>query len=171
MAMRWPAAFDSLQQDLRFSLRQMRRSPLVTLAVVITLALGMGANTAMFSMVNAWLLRPLPLKEPQQLVSIWRTSAEAPRQPAYFDLYHDYLVWASRNRTMQSLAATFEQTYALTHAGEPKQVHGAVATWNLFSTVGAAPAAGRLFSQDDAHGEPSCVISHALWTSYFHNSS
>jgi putative ABC transport system permease protein len=167
---RWKNAFDSIQQDLHFSMRQMRRSPVVTLAVVITLALGMGANAAMFSMVNAWLLRPLPLKDPQQLVSIWRTSVEAPRQPAYFDLYHDYLVWVSGNRTLQSLAATFEQTYALTRAGEPKQVHGAVATWNLFSTVGAVPAAGRLFSQDDVHGEPSCVISHALWTSNFHSS-
>ena len=162
--------FHSVGQDFRFGLRQARHSPVVTLAVVITLALGIGANTAMFTIVNAWLLRPLPLKDPQQLVSIWRTSAESPHEPAYFDLYRDYLVWAAGQRTMESLAATFEEEYALTRAGEPRKLHGAVATWNLFSTVGAQAAAGRLFLPGDVRGEPSCVISHALWTEHFHSS-
>src|ERR1041385_445598 len=119
-------------KDLQFGVRQLRRSPATSITLLVTLTLGIGATAAMFSLVNAWLLRPLPLKNPQQLVSVWRTSPTAPHEPAYFNLYHDYLVWEAENRSFQSLAATFEQDYALTGAGEAEQLHGAVATWNLF---------------------------------------
>jgi putative ABC transport system permease protein len=101
---------------------------------------------------------------------VWRTRAEAPHQPAYFNLYHDYLVWASRSKRFESLAATFEQRYALSGAGEPEQIHGAVASWNLFQTVGGSAVAGRLFVADDARGEPACVISHGLWERKFQSS-
>jgi putative ABC transport system permease protein len=161
---RW---LEDFGQDLRFGARMLRKNLGFTLTAVLTLALGVGANTAVFSIVNAWLVRPLPLKNPQELVSVWRTREEAPRQPAYFNLYHDYLVWASRNKTLESLAATFEQRYALTGAGEPEQIHGAVASWNLFQTVGGAAEVGRLFVADDAQGEPACVISHGLWERKF----
>ena len=160
---------ESLVQDLRYAMRMLVKSRGFAGVAVITLALGIGANTAMFSIVNAWLLRPLPLKKPQELVSVWRTRSQAPHQPAFFDLYHDYAVYAAQNRTFEALAATFEQSYALTGAeGEPEQIHGAVATWNLFQTVGATPAVGRAFQAEDARGEPACVISHALWTARFH---
>jgi predicted permease len=143
-----------------------------TFVAVITLALGIGANTAMFSIVHAWLLRPLPLKNPQELVSVWRTRSQAPHQPAFFNLYHDYVIWASQNQGFQSLAATFEQSYALTGSGgKPERIHGAVTSWNLFQTVGATPAVGRLFVAEDARGEPACVISHALWTARFQASN
>ncbi len=153
--------------DLRLGLRQLRRSPATSATLLVTLTLGIAATAATFSLVNAWLLRPLPLKDPQELVSIWRTSPDAPREPAYFNLYHDYVVWAAENRSFQSLAATFEQDYALTGAGEPEELHGAVASWNLFSTLGASPEAGRFFLPDDVNGEPACVISHALWLAHF----
>jgi len=158
-----------LIQDLRYGLRMLIKSRGFAMVAVLTLALGIGATTAMFSIVNACLLRPLPLSNPQELVSVWRTRSQAPRQPAFFNLYHDYLVWASKNRGFRSLAATFEQSYALTGAGQtPKQIHGAVASWNLFQTVGASPAVGRLFVAEDTRGEPACVIGHALWTEEFH---
>ena len=154
-------------KDLQVGLRQLRRSPITSITVFLTLALAIAATAAMLSMVNAWLVRPLPLRDPQQLVSVWRTAKDAPREPAFFNLYHDYLVWAQQNRSFESLAATFEQEYALTGAGEPEELHGAVATWNLFSTVGASAAAGRLFLPDDVNGEPACVISHSLWLAHF----
>src|SRR5437868_10664132 len=116
---------ESLLHDFRYGLRMLLKSPGFTAIAVITLALGIGANTAVFSIVNAWLLRPLPFKDPGQLVSIWRTRAEAPSDPAYFNLYHDYLVMAEHNQSFQSLAATFEQRYVLTGAGEPQQIQGA----------------------------------------------
>jgi len=166
----WRGRLESLLGDLRHTFRELRQSPAVTTAIVLTLALGMGANTAIFSLLNAWLLRPLPLKEPQRLVAIWRTDSGAPRDPAYFNLYHDYVVWAEANRTMASLAATFDEPYVLTGAGDPEELHGAVATWNLFSTVGATAETGRLFVADDYNGEPSCVISHAMWVAHFHQS-
>jgi len=156
-----------IAKDLEFGLRQLRRSPATSAVLLITLSLGIAATTAMFGLVNAWLLRPLPLKDPQRLVSIWRTSPDASREPAYFNLFHDYVFWAAENRTFQSLAATFEQDYALTGAGEPEQLHGAVATWNLFSTLGSSPAAGRVFTARDVNGEPACVISHSLWMAHF----
>ena len=164
----WRNKLESLLQDLRYTVREFRQSPAVTIAVVLTLALGMGANTAIFSLLNAWLLRPLPLREPQRLVAVWRTNSAAPRDPAYFNLYHDYVVWAAANRTMTSLAATFDEPYVLTGAGDPEELHGAIATWNLFETVGATAEIGRLFVADDYNGEPSCVISHALWAAHFH---
>jgi predicted permease len=164
---RWVEDF---AQDLRFGVRTLSKDPGFTFTAVLTLALGVGANTAVFSIVNAWLLRPLPLKNPQELVSVWRTRAEVPRQPAYFDFYRDYLVWASRNKTFESLGATFEQRYALTGAGAPEEVHGAVASWNFFETVGATAALGRLFENQDAQREPACVISHGLWARHFQSS-
>jgi predicted permease len=164
---RW---LEDFGQDLRFGLRMLRKSLGFTFTAVLTLALGVGANTAIFTIVNAWLLRPLQLKNPQELVSIWRTRAEAPRQPAYFGLYHDYLAWASGNRTFASLGATFEQNYALTGAGEPEKIHGGIASWNFLETVGATPELGRLFEKQDAQGEPTCVISHGLWVRRFQSS-
>jgi predicted permease len=163
---RW---LEDFLKDLRFAARMLRKNPGFTLVSVVTLALGIGANTAMFGIVNAWLLRPLPLHKPQELASVWRTRAEAPRQPAYFNLYHDYLVWSSRNTKFQSLGATFEETYVLTGAGEPEQIHGAVASWNFFETVGQTAELGRTFVAQDAQGEPACVISHGLWLRAFHS--
>jgi predicted permease len=165
---RW---LENFAQDLQFGARMLRKNPGFTVTAVWTLALGIGANTAIFSVVNAWLLRPLPLKNPQELVGVWRTRAQAPQQPAFFDLYHDYLVWASRNKTFQSLGATFEQKYALSGTGEPEQIHGAVASWNFFNTVGATAELGRLFEAQDAEREPACVISHGLWIKRFHSSA
>ena len=163
---RW---LEDFAADVRFGLRMLRKNPGFTATAVLTLALGIGANAAMFSIVNAWLLRPLPLKNPQELVSVWRTRSEAPRQPAYFILYHDYLAWSSQNGSFQSLAATFQQDYALTNTADPEQLHGAVASWNLFETIGEQAAMGRVFEADDAEREPTCVISHRLWTDEFHS--
>jgi predicted permease len=160
---------ESLVQDFRYGLRVLAKSPGFACVAVLTLSLGIGANTAMFSIVHAWLFRPLPLENPQELVSVWRTRSQVPRHPAFFDLYHDYVVWSSQNRAFQSLAATFEQRYALTGVGEPEQIQGAVATWNFFKTVGVKPELGRLFEAEDVRGGPACVISHALWTDRFHS--
>src|SRR5690349_10897451 len=139
------ARLDDIGQDVRYGLRRLRRSPVFSLTIVAVLALGIGAGTAIFAVVNAWLLRPLPLERPHELLSVWRTAAANPREPAYFNLYRDYLVWAAENHTMTSLAATFDQEFALAGAGEPRRVHGAIASWNLFTTVGVRASVGRVF--------------------------
>jgi hypothetical protein len=144
--------FQAVVQDARFAIRQLFRSPITTSAIVTTLSLGIAANTAMLSLVNAWLVRPLPLTDSQKLVSVWRTAPTDPREPAYFDFYRDYLIWAAENHTLESLAALFPQDYTITGSGEPQQIHGAISSWNLFATVGVRAAAGRAFLPDDAHG-------------------
>ncbi|MBV9435553.1 MAG: ABC transporter permease [Acidobacteria bacterium] len=161
---------ESLLHDLRYTLRMLVKWPLFSALSISTLALAISANTAMFSIVNAWLLRPLPLKDPQRLVAVWKTRQQNPTQPAYFDYYHDYLIWAGQSRVFESLAGSFEQNYSITGSGEAEQLHGAVATWNIFQTLGASPALGRLFSADDARGEAACVISYSLWKERFHSS-
>jgi predicted permease len=163
-------SIDSWFQDLRYAMRLLARAPGFTAVTILTLALGIAANTSVFSLVNAWLIRPLPLKDPQQLISMWRTAASNPHEPAYFDFYRDYLIWAAENHSLQSLAATFTQDYTMVGSGEPQQLHGAVASWNLFSTVGAELTAGRLFGAEDFRGQPTCVISNALWRTQFGSS-
>jgi predicted permease len=158
----------TLAQDVRFGLRMLGKNPGFTAVAVLTLALGIGANTAMFSIVDAWLLRPLPLKNPQQLVSVWRTRSQAPRQPAYFDLYHDYRYWSDHNTSFQSLAAVFQWEYTLVGRGEPEEIHGAAVSWNFFQTIGATPQIGRLFKAEDVQSAPACIISHDLWKERFH---
>lgn len=160
---------ETLVQDVRHGLRMLRKSPGFTTVAVLTLAIGIGANTAVFSIVYSWLFRPLPLKNPEQLVSVWRTRLHTPHQPAFFDLYHDYLIWASKSKSFESLGATIEQSYALTGAGEPEQIHGGLVSWNFLQTIGAIPALGRTFVADDVHAEPTCIISHALWAERFHS--
>lgn len=163
-------SFQAVFQDARFATRQLRRSPITTVIVVVILALGISASTAMLSLANAWLVRPLPLKNPHQLVAVWRTAASDPHQPAYFDFYRDYLIWEEENHSLQSLAALFPQEYTITGGGEPQQIHGAIASWNLFKTVGVEPALGHLFEPEDTQGEASCIISRALWRTRFDSS-
>jgi hypothetical protein len=88
---------ESFLQDLRYALRILLKSP-ASSDLYPDFAFGIGANTAMFSIVNAWLLRPLPRKDPQRLVGIWRTQRDNPRQPAFFDFYRDYLIWSNLER-------------------------------------------------------------------------
>lgn len=97
-------------------------------------------------------------------------SAQQATHPQYFKLYHDYVEWAANNRSFQQLAATFDIGYALTGSGEAEEIHGAVATWNLFTTVGATAELGRLFEAADVNSGPVCVISHSLWVRRFASS-
>src|SRR6185437_11335638 len=163
-------SWESLKHDLIFAFRMLRKSPGFSIGAVLTLALGIGANTAMFSIVNAWLLRPLPLAAPQQLITVWRSSQQNPGQPAYFDYYRDYLVWSAQNGSFEQLAATFEQRFALTGAGEAQQLHGAVASSNFFVTHVVQHGTRRIFQLNHATGQLTFVISQALWVKQFESS-
>jgi predicted permease len=168
---RFGAGFEALVRDVHFGVRMLRKNPGFTSVAVATLAIAIGVSTAMFAIVNAWLLRPLPLKNSQELATVWRTRLEAPHQPAFFDLYHDYLFWSANNRTFQSLAAVYQWEYTLTGAGQPEQIHGAVTSWNFFQMTEAGAYLGRVFEEDDIRKAPSCVISYSLWKEHFHSAA
>jgi predicted permease len=155
---------NTLWQDIRYGLRGLWRQPAFTVVAVCSLALGIGANTAIFSLVNAVLLRPLPLREPERLVMVWenQTLINAPRDnvtPA------NYVDWREQNQVFEEMAALGWQSVNLTGDGEPEKLTSYGVTANFFPLIGAEPALGRNFlPEEDRDGGPRVVIlSHGLW--------
>ncbi|HLW80788.1 MAG TPA: ABC transporter permease [Candidatus Acidoferrales bacterium] len=157
-----------LWQDLQYGGRMLRKSPGFTLVAILTLALGIGANTAIFSIVNAVVLRPLPFPNPQQLVLVWETDANrkimhGTAPPA------DFLDWRSQNQVFQSIAAYQVWFFTLTGAGEAEQLWGAHVSPDFFSMLGVKPALGRGFRPDEeqpGHDEV-VILSHGIWVRHF----
>jgi predicted permease len=153
-------------QDTRFAVRLLARQKTFSGAVIATLALGIGATTAMFSLVDAVVLRALPYREPDRLIRIWshnpRGIVRNQISPA------DYFDWRDRVRGIDGLAAFGAADVTLTSAGDPVRLNGATATANLAGTLGVSPLAGRWFVDADTRGgEPVVVISERLWRERF----
>jgi predicted permease len=152
-----------LLADLRYAVRLLRKTPIFTIAAIGTLALGIGANTTIFSLLQTMLLRPLPYQNPDQVVMVWeaRTAAGVPRNPPAAANYHD---WHAMNRSFTDMAATGFAFANLTGDGAPELVIGRRVTANFFSVLGVQPVLGRTFTAaDDTSGARIVVISHALW--------
>jgi putative ABC transport system permease protein len=156
-----------LRQDIRFAVRLMLRFPGVTGAALVTLALGTGVNTALFSIVNAVLLRPLPFPQAAELVQIWR--AEPPQLEFGSASFARYIDWRARSRMFDEMGAFGPRGLTLTGGGTPERINGAQATASFFRALGATPALGRWFTDDEdaPGGERVVVLSHALWTRRF----
>ncbi len=162
----------SLIQNLRYALRQLRKSPGFTLTVVLTLALGVGANSVVFSVLNALILRPLALPDAQQLVFFNRvgaTTGNSSSSPA--QSFPDYRELRNANHSFSGLAAyRFERT-GVDLAGAVRQGWDIEASANYFDVLGVRPALGRFFHASDDHGPnsvPYIVLSYAYWRSHFH---
>jgi putative ABC transport system permease protein len=163
---------NALWQDLRFGLRMLLKNPVFTLVAVVTLALGIGANTAIFSVVNAVLLRPLPFPEQEQLVVAWErdTSANTPFVELSVAEIRD---WQTQNQSFTALAAmpttVYGYGYVLTGRGEPVQLESARVTGRFFSLLGAQAALGRVFDEsDDQVTSPNVVVlSDRIWRERF----
>jgi putative ABC transport system permease protein len=157
---------DEMFQDLRFGMRMLRRSPGFTSVAVLTLALGIGANSAIFSVVNAVLLRPLPYREPDRLVTL---SHYRPREGASVANGVDFLRWRDQAKVFEQIAGYKFDTADLTGSGEPERLNAALISSNLFATLGVAPALGRAFTpEEDTYGGPLAVIlSDGLWRRRF----
>ena len=162
---RW---LDYLTQDVRYALRAFRRQPGFTAAVVGTLALGIGANTAMFSVVDTLLLRPPPFEDPGRLVLI-HASRPAQQQAQLPLSYPNFVDLRARNHAFAALSAWTMGEMTLIGRGTPEQVQFAMTTANLFDLLGVTPRVGRAFRADeDRPGTPPVVlISHSLWTRRF----
>jgi len=159
---------DSVVKDIRFAVRGLSKRPAFAAIAVLTLALGIGANTAIFSVVNAVLLRPLPVKDPDRLMTFWHSApakglSHLDLSDALFAYYRD------RTRTFESMAAHEDGEFALTGGGEPEVVSGAIVTFNYFSVMGREPLLGRTFTaQEDTPGNNHvALLSYALWQRRF----
>src|SRR5262245_23336399 len=158
----------TLWQDLRYGTRTMLKKPGFTLVAVITLALGIGANTAIFSVVDAVLLRPMPYPDAERLVILWSTGSG--ENSAFGSSMPDYREWRDQNRTLEGLAGFYYGDFNLSPGGgEPERVQGAYVTSNLFNVLKVSPALGRLFTpEEDQFGRHRVVLlSHGLWQRSF----
>ncbi|WP_224367415.1 ABC transporter permease [Hyalangium versicolor] len=153
---------DTLLQDLRFGLRLLLRQPAFTLLVVLTLGLGISANTAIFSLVNGVLLRPLPFPSPERLVSVWEYHPEIGQEAASLP---DFLDWREGARSFEYLEACTPTYFNLTGDGEPERIAGVNVTAGFFQALGVSPALGRTFETDeDRRGHNQVVVlSHGFW--------
>lgn len=161
---------NSLLQDVRYALRLLRKSPGFTAVAVLTLALGIGANTAIFSVIENVLLRSLPYDHPQQLIEIWDTYAPAPGIPIGLSP-GDFQDWRAHVTTVSDMAGfSWSATGAnLTGNNSPERVKINYATANFFSLLGAKPAIGRFFlpAEDRPGSAPIVILSHRFWESRF----
>jgi putative ABC transport system permease protein len=155
-----------MKQDFQYALRILAKNPVITLVAVLTLALGIGANTAIFSVLNAVVLRPLPYAEPDRLVMVWETVEGNDKRSAAPGNFTD---WRSQNTTFSDLAATFYGNFNLTSDGEPERINGSTVTSNLMSTLGVAAQLGRTFQADDDENQDRrlVILGDGLWQRRF----
>lgn len=163
------ASFDRLKQDIAYALRTFLRTPSLTAAVIFTLALGIGATTAMFSVVNAVLLHPLPFRNPDRLVVIWEKFVNDPNPPPVFDSYRDFENWKRASRSFEKLAAATWKAdgQILTGAGPARDVFAMPVGIDFFSLFGVAPVLGRTFQPDDLRAGCTVVLKHSAWLELF----
>ncbi len=157
---------ESIWADLRYAAGQMRKHPGFTFICVLTMALGVGANAAVFSVVDAVLLNPLPYPNAESLVDI--QSIDSRTRQGSAASYADFLDWRSQNHTLDHLVSYRPASFTLTGAGHPVNVDAEVVSWGLVPALGIAPEIGRGFTPDDEKpGVRVALISHELWISQF----
>src|SRR5215216_1502598 len=159
---------ETLSQDLRYSVRMLSKKPGFTALAVIALTLGIGANTAIFSVVNAVLLRPLPYENPERLVMVWGNTPQSARNsnsPA------DFIDYKEQNQVFEQIAAFNAGSFTLTGGDEPEQIRGARVSADFFSALDVKPSAGRTFlDEDDRPGAARVVVlSQQLWQRRFNS--
>ncbi len=162
--------FGDLWQDLRYGLRMLIKNPGFTLVAVIALALGIGANSAIFSVVNTVLLRPLPYKEPDRLVMVWEDASKR-GYPRDTPAVANYIDWRNQNQVFEGMAALADQSFNLTGVGDPERIDGRRVSANLFTLLGVDPVLGRPFvaEEDQPGAEKVVMISHGLWRRRFNS--
>jgi predicted permease len=164
------APFERLVQDVRYALRQLRRSPGFAIVAVMTLALGIGGNTAIFSIVNGVLLNPLRLPEPDRLVSLHES------KPNFADgsiSYPNFLDWRKNNKSFSSMALSRSWSFSMTGRGDAEHLSGQYLSAGFFAVLGVRPLLGHEFTENEeqVHAPPMAIISEGLWRRKFNASS
>jgi putative ABC transport system permease protein len=159
----------TLWQDLRYGARMLIKTPAVTLVAVIALMLGIGANTALFSVVNAVLIRSLPYADGERLAVVWEHRRSGKANDQNVINLGNFYDWKDQSTSFADMAAFFDRNVNLTGDGEPEEIPGQIATPNLFSVLGVNAFQGRTFDADDGKpGQPNVVvISYSLWQRRF----
>jgi putative ABC transport system permease protein len=154
--------------DIKFGVRMLLKSPVMTFVALFALTLGIGANTAIFSVVNTVLLRSFPYKDPEQLALVWEKRQGGRTDQNVINL-GNFSDWKDQNSVFADMAAFLDTSRNLTGDGEPEEITGQLATTNLFSVLGTNAVLGRTFTQDDGRegGPRVIVISHGLWQRRF----
>jgi putative ABC transport system permease protein len=154
--------------DVRYAVRGFLKSPAFTVVALVALTLGVGANTAIFSVVNAVLLQALPYRDADRLVALWEHDRTGTR-PRNVVAPRNFLEWEAQARTFESMALFYDSSVNLTGAGEPVEIPAQVATGNLFAVLGVQPALGRAFTPEEGEqGRDSVVVlSHGFWQRQF----
>ena len=157
----------SLLQDIRYGIRMLAKNAGFTVIATLTLALGIGANTAIFSVLNAELLRPLPFRDPARLVRVWGTSSRTSLRSSSVS-YPDFVDWRAQNHVFEEIGAFTNSNYTLTGVDQPAHLEGQAITAELLSLLGATPELGRAFlpGEDEPHHHVA-ILSHRLWEHQF----
>jgi putative ABC transport system permease protein len=158
----WESYVETLWQDLRFGLRMLRKNPGFTGVALFTLALGLGASTSIFSVVDAVLLRPLPYPNPQQIIRVWEQAPDGHRMSLADPNFEDF---RAQNQTLSGLALYNDGPESVSGGSEPARIDVAGVTQDFFTTLGAEPFRGRLFAPDEQvfHGAPAMIVSYGYW--------
>lgn len=161
------ALIEQVAQDLRYALRQLRNNPGFTGVTVLILALGLGANASLFTVINAVLLRPLPFPEPGGLVQIWESNPSRGELQEVVSPYN-FVDWQKQSGAMAEMAVYEYESFALITRGAPQRMPGVLASSRLFNVFGVRPMLGRTFSADDDRlGSHSVVLSYGAWQRRF----
>ncbi|HKP11016.1 MAG TPA: ABC transporter permease [Blastocatellia bacterium] len=161
--------FEQFAQDLRFGARMLAKRPGFALVAILTLALGIGANTAIFTVIYGVLLRPLPFNDPDRVVWMWGAVRDRGNRASVSPL--DFLDYRARSQSFEEFAASISIpiSFTLTGSGEPERLSGAAVTTNYFAALGAKPMLGRSFVSDEeqAGRDRAVILSHSLWQRRF----
>lgn len=161
--------FERLHQDARYAMRSLRRTPGFTAVVILTLTMGIGTTTAMFSIVNAVLLNPLPYRDPERLVVIWQKATQHLENPPMFDSYRDFQIWRNGSHSFERLAPATWATSGqiLTGSGPARDVLAMPVGIDFFPLLGIRAGVGRTFQPDDLHQSCVVVLKHSFWITTF----
>ncbi|MGB7921784.1 MAG: ABC transporter permease [Pyrinomonadaceae bacterium] len=159
----------TLRQDIRYGFRMMLKSPVFTVVTVLALALGIGANTAIFSVINAVLLRPLPYSNPDQLVLMWEKNPRMVDLDRMWVAYPNFADWKNQNQVFEQMAVYRTGGGNLTGEAEPEQIQVAQVSSDFFPLLGVQPVMGRSFlpEEDRPGAQQSIIVSHGLWQRRF----